>query len=55
MVFNRLEASTFKVPAFNFDQDSLAITSDQLHCILTGIKLSSGKYRKHYQHQSLVC
>lgn len=50
IVYRRLEKGTFEVPAFNFDQDSVQITSDQLLCILKGIKLSSVKYRKRYQH-----
>ena len=55
IVYRRLEKGTFEVPAFNLDQDSLSITSDQLHCILKGIKLSSVKYRKRYQHLSPFC
>jgi transposase len=55
IVYRRLEKGTFEVPAFNLDQESLVITSDQLHCILKGIKLSSIKYRKRYQHKSSVC
>jgi transposase len=50
IVYRRLEKGAFEVPQFNLDQDSLTITSDQLHCILKGIKLSSVKYRKRYQH-----
>lgn len=55
IVYRRLEKGTFEVPAFNLDQESLAITSDQLHCILKGIKLSSVKYRKRYQHKQTHC
>ena len=55
IVYRRLEKGTFEVPAFNLDQDSLQITPDQLHCILKGIKLSSVKYRKRYQHKSVEC
>jgi transposase len=55
IVYRRTEKGTFEVPSFNLDQDSLQITSDQLHCILKGIKLSSIKYRKRYQQKSLVC
>jgi Transposase and inactivated derivatives len=51
IVYRRLEKGSFEVPAFNLDQDSLSITSDQLHCILKGIQLSSVKYRKRYQHK----
>lgn len=50
IVYRRLEKGTFEVPLFNLDQDSLAITSEQLNCILKGITLSSVKYRKRYQH-----
>ncbi len=50
IVYRRLERGAFEVPAFNLDQNSLAITSDQLHCILKGIRLSSVRYRKRYQH-----
>ena len=50
IVYRRLERGTFEVPAFHLDQDTLSITSDQLLCILKGIKLSSVKYRKRYQH-----
>jgi Transposase and inactivated derivatives len=55
IVYRRLEKGTFEVPAFNLDQESLCITSDQLHCILKGIKLSSVKYRKRYQHKQAHC
>jgi transposase len=55
IVYRRLEKGTFEVPAFNLDQDSLTITSDGLHFMLKGIKLSSVKYRKRYQHSSPVC
>jgi transposase len=55
IVYRRIEQGTFEVPAFNLDQDSLPITVDQLHCILKGIKLSSVKYRKRYQHKSAIC
>jgi transposase len=55
IVYRRLEKGTFEVPSFNLDQDALSITSDQLHCILKGIKLSSVKYRKRYQHKSTHC
>ena len=55
IVYRRLEKGTFEVPAFNLDQDALAITPDQLHCILKGIKLSSVKYRKRYQHKQAHC
>ena len=55
IVYRRIEKGTFEVPAFNLDQDSLQITSDQLHCILKGIKLSSVKYRKRYQHKPAIC
>lgn len=55
IVYRRLEKGTFEVPAFNLDEESLQITSDQLHCILKGIKLSSVKYRKRYQHKETHC
>ena len=55
IVYRRLEKGTFEVPAFNLDQHSLQITSDELHCILKGINLSSVKYRLRYQHKSTVC
>ena len=55
IVYRRLEKGTFEVPAFNLDQDALTITSDQLHCILKGIKLSSVKYRTRYQHKQAFC
>jgi transposase len=50
IVYRRLEKGAFEVPAFNLDQDSLSITSDELNFILKGIKLSSVKYRRRYQH-----
>ncbi|GAC1705308.1 MAG: IS66 family insertion sequence element accessory protein TnpB [Flavisolibacter sp.] len=50
IVYRRLEKGAFEVPQFNLDQDSLQITSDQLHFILKGIKISSLKYRSRYQH-----
>jgi transposase len=55
IVYRRLEKGTFEVPAFNLDQSSLQITSDQLHCILKGINLSSVKYRLRYQHKTARC
>jgi hypothetical protein len=53
--YRRLEKGTFEVPVFNLDQDALQITSDELHCILKGIQLTSVKYRKRYQHKSRIC
>lgn len=55
IVYRRLEKGAFEVPSFNLDQDSLQITSDQLHFILKGIQLSSVKYRKRYQHKVANC
>lgn len=55
IVYRRLEKGAFEVPQFNLDQDSLQITSDELHCILKGIRLSSVKYRKRYQHKQVGC
>lgn len=55
IVYRRLEKGAFEVPAFNLDQDSLAITADQLNFILKGIKLTSVKYRIRYQHKQLLC
>jgi transposase len=55
IVYRRLEKGTFELPSFNLDQDSLVITPDQLNCIIKGIKLSSVKYRKRYQHKSPPC
>ena len=55
IVYRRLEKGAFEVPQFNLDQDSLQISSDQLNFILKGIKLSSIKYRKRYQHKSTLC
>ena len=49
IVYRRLEKGTFEAPVFNLDQDALTLTSDQLHCLLKGIQLSSVKYRKRYQ------
>ncbi len=48
--YRRLEKGAFEVPQFNLDQGSLQITSNQLHFILKGIKISSVKYRSRYQH-----
>ena len=50
IVYRRLEKGAFEVPQFNPDQACLQISSDQLSFILKGIKLSSVKYRKRYQH-----
>ena len=50
ILYRRLEKGAFEIPAFNLDQDALQITADQLNFILKGIKLSSVKYRKRYQH-----
>lgn len=55
IVYRRLETGAFEVPAFNLDQDSLQITSDQLSFILKGIQLSSVKYRKRYQRKPPHC
>ncbi|GAC1420270.1 MAG: IS66 family insertion sequence element accessory protein TnpB [Flavisolibacter sp.] len=55
IVYRRLEKGAFEVPQFNLDQDSLQITSDQLHFILKGIKISSLKYRKRYGHSEGIC
>jgi hypothetical protein len=51
ILYRRLEKGAFEVPAFNLDEPSLKITSDQLNFILKGIQLSSVKYRKRYQHK----
>jgi transposase len=50
IVYRRLEKGAFEVPGFNLDQNSLQITCDELNFILKGIKLSSVKYRRRYQH-----
>jgi transposase len=50
IVYCRLEKGSFEVPGFNLAEDSLSITSDQLHFILRGIALKAVKYRKRYQH-----
>ena len=55
ILYRRLEKGAFEIPAFNLDQDALQITSDQLNFILRGIKLSSVKYRKRYQHSGQTC
>lgn len=51
--YRRLEKGAFEIPAFNLDENSLSLTSDQLQFMLKGIKLSSVKYRKRYQHKAL--
>lgn len=53
--YRRLEKGTFEVPAFDLDARSMQITSDQLQFILNGISLKEIKYRKRYQHNSVVC
>jgi len=53
--YRRLEKGTFEVPAFDLDAKSMQITSDQLQFILNGISLKTIKYRKRYQHNSVVC
>lgn len=55
IVYRRLEKGTFEVPAFNLDDDTLCITSDQLHFILQGIALKAIKYRNRYQHIAVDC
>jgi transposase len=55
IVYRRLEKGAFEVPAFNLDQNSLQLTSDQLSFILKGIRLSSVKYRRRYQHKPALC
>jgi transposase len=55
IVYRRLEKGTFELPVFDLGQSHLTLTSDQLHFILKGITLSSIKYRKRYQHKSVVC
>lgn len=51
--YRRLEKGCFEVPAFPLDARSMTLTTDQLHCILQGILLSSIRYRKRYQPQGL--
>jgi transposase len=53
--YRRLEQGTFEVPAFDLDAKGMQITSDQLQFILNGIALKEIKYRKRYQHNSVVC
>ncbi len=49
LFYRRLEQGTFEVPAFNLDENSMRITSDQLQFILKGISLQQIRYRKRYQ------
>jgi transposase len=53
--YRRLEQGTFEVPAFDLDAKSMQLTADQLQFILNGISLKEIKYRKRYQHNSVVC
>ncbi len=41
--YRRLERGTFEVPAFNLDEKSMEISSDQLNFILAGISLKTLK------------
>lgn len=49
--YRRLEKGAFEVPAFNLDEKSMQLTTDQLHFILQGISLQTIKYRGRYQHK----
>jgi transposase len=55
VVYRRLEKGAFELPIFNHDDHSVQVSADQLNFILKGIKLSSVKYRKRYQHKVPVC
>lgn len=48
--YRRLEKGAFEVPSFNWDANSMQLTTDQLHFILQGISLQTIRYRKRYQH-----
>ncbi len=52
--YRRLEQGAFEVPAFDLDASSMSITADQLQFILSGIVLSSVKYRKRYQRSTII-
>ena len=53
--YRRLEKGAFEVPAFDLDAKSMQLSANQLNFILQGVSLQSIKYRKRYQHPSVVC
>jgi len=50
VLYKRLEAGTFQMPAITGEITSLQLSSEQLHLILYGIDLDSVKRRKRF-HQ----
>ena len=53
--YRRLEKGAFEVPAFDLDAKSMQLSANQLNFILQGVSLQSIKYRKRYQHPSVLC
>lgn len=45
----RLERGTYELPVFNVCGASMAVTYQQLQCMLQGIALRKIEYRKRYQ------
>ena len=50
LYYKRLEKGTYELPAMDYKNDSLSISSEQLQLILQGISLKSVRRRKRYQH-----
>lgn len=48
LFYKRLELGTFEIPAFTNQQQCIALSSEQLHLILSGIELASVSKRKRY-------
>jgi transposase len=55
LFYRRLEESTFEVPDFNLDQNSMEITAEQLSFMLKGISLKKLEHIRTYQRISPDC
>ena len=53
LYYKRLEKGTYELPAFNSENNSLSVSSQQLQLILQGISLKSIQRRKRYQHSAV--
>jgi transposase len=49
VLYKRLEAGTFQMPAIQNNAKSIALDSEQLQLILSGIDLASVRHRKRYR------
>lgn len=53
LYYKRLEQGTYELPVYTNSGSTMSVTSQQLQCILQGIKLTKIEYRKRYKKMDL--